>query len=123
MIFNPFKSKNKETYYDIILYPNTVHDYNRVFDLKLSNTISTQKTICFKNLDWGISKDEVLKKYRKPDYILNRKLNQSNHCIFFLKLQKEFIKSVIQIHFIDNKLVFASREYKYTPLVRINHLY
>ncbi|MEI7594544.1 MAG: hypothetical protein WCK02_02270 [Bacteroidota bacterium] len=114
MFFNLFKSKHQEDYFDIVLYPHSEYDYNRIFNTEHATTFKTEKNIVFKNLDWGISSDEVIKRYVKPTHITNRKLNNTNQRIFFYKLQRKYIMSVIQIHFFDNKLSYITREYKYT---------
>ena len=63
------KTKNdysKNYYYGQQLYPQSLEDFLKILDNKNERFYKTNKTIKFKDIDFGDSVKEVIKNYGKP---------------------------------------------------------
>jgi len=100
----------RKEYYEKFIFPSQLSDFSQF--VNADNTAFTNREIQFKDLEFGISKAQITDLLGNPRYKTKFIVGKNLHKILFYKEKISDFKVITQLHFINDKLFFASYTFK-----------
>lgn len=105
------REKRKEYYKRLSEIKSYTHFLKRVNGNNDKNSFNAQVRIKPFGLNFGISKQEVVSKLGKPHYVLAQ-TGLEDHQVIYYKKKETAYSYILQIHFLNNKMVYAMNRIK-----------
>ncbi|MFP4090227.1 MAG: hypothetical protein ACLFUB_18220 [Cyclobacteriaceae bacterium] len=98
---------DREDYYSSMVTENTVEKLLALWQGLENAQMTPEVSIKFRDIPFDISPQDIIMKLGRPNFVFKNQHRLKGHKVYFYRLRLDHLRSIVQLHFLDEKFFYA----------------